>query len=121
MEEVPEGGVVVLGVLLPGILLAGMLLGGSVLGVAVPVFAGGEHGPVAVADVPVVPVAPAVAGVDVPLDEAVPVFVPLAVDPVLPTPVEVEAVPAVPQFPLVVAVVPDGVVVGWLGVVVVVD
>lgn len=90
------------------------------LGVAVPVFAGGEQGPVAVADVPLVLVLAVAPGVDVPLDEAVPVFVPPVVAPVLATPVEVEVVPAVPQFPVVVAVVPDGVVVDWLGVVVVV-
>lgn len=90
------------------------------LGVAVPVLAGGEHGPVAVADVPVVPALAVAPGVDVPLGDAVPVLVPPVVDPVLPTPLEAEAVPAVPQLPVVVAVVPDGVVVDWLGVVVVV-
>ena len=96
-----------------------MLLGGSVLGVAVPV--PGEHGPVAVADVPFVLVLAVAPGVEVPLDEAVPAFVPLVVDPVAPTPVEVEAVPAVPQFAVVVAVVPDGVVVVVVLGVVVVD
>ena len=88
------------------------------LGVAVPVLAGGEHGPVAVADVPFVPVLAVALGVEVPLDDVVPVFVPPVVDPVAPT-VEVEALPAVPQLPVVVAVVPDGVV-DWLGLVVVV-
>jgi len=87
-----------------------------VLGVAVPVLAGGEHGPVAVAEVPFVPVEPVALGVDVPapVDEVVP-GAPVAVVPVVPTPVEVVPVAVVPQL-----AVADGVVVVWLGVVAVV-
>lgn len=103
-----------------GILLRGILLGGSVLGVAVPVRTGGEHGPVAVADVPFVLVVPVAPGVVSGLDAAVPGFgLPVVVDSVVPVPVEADPVAAVPQFPVVVAVDPDEVVVDWLGVVVV--
>lgn len=90
------------------------------LGVAVPVLAGGVHGPATVADVP--PVVLVLPGVDVPtpLDVVVPLVVLPAVEPVVPTPVEVVPLPAVPQFAVVVAVEPEGVAVDWLGVVVVV-
>jgi hypothetical protein len=117
-EVVPDGDVV------PGILLEGILLGGNVLGVALPVLGvvPGAHGPATVADVPVVPVA---LGVELPIvvDGVLPtlpllvVLVPVLVVPVVLVPAL--AVPLGTQVPVVVAVVPLGVVVDWLGVVVV--
>lgn len=116
-EAVPEGGV------LPGILLEGMLLGGSVLGVTVPVLGvvPGAQGPATVADVPVVPVA---LGVELPIvvEGVFPaLLLPVVEVPVLLVPVVLVPVVEAPlgtQVPVVVAVVPAGVVVE-LGVVVV--
>lgn len=122
-EVVPEGGVLP-GMLLEGILLEGILLGGNVLGVAVPVLGvvPGAHGPATVADVPVVPVAlgvelPIVVDVVLPALPLLVVLVPVVLVPVVLVPVV--AVPLGTHVPVVVAVVPPGVVVDWLGVVVV--